>query len=90
MKFRLFPFFFQSEIAELTGESSEDKTDTKYSEEYLISLEGTKCRSPFTEKWGGHSYHNAVVLNIERIDGKMDLNNPKVIVGNYLCTFLDY
>uniref|UniRef100_T1IUR7 Zinc finger CCCH-type with G patch domain-containing protein n=1 Tax=Strigamia maritima TaxID=126957 RepID=T1IUR7_STRMM len=31
----------------------------------LSSIEGSKCRAPFTHEWGEHSHHNAVVLSVE-------------------------
>ncbi|XP_064078252.1 zinc finger CCCH-type with G patch domain-containing protein-like [Macrobrachium nipponense] len=70
---------FQSEIAELTGDDEEK--ETKYSKQYIEGLEGTKCRCPFVEKWGGHSYHNALILSIvKEEDGNIDLDSPKVRV----------
>ncbi|KAK7073723.1 hypothetical protein SK128_023308 [Halocaridina rubra] len=84
---------FQSEIAEITGDTVENNREEevpKYSKEYLNGLEGTKCQSPFTERWGGHSYHNAVILSIEmQEDGEIDLNNPKVRVLYSQPTSLD-
>ncbi|XP_068208151.1 zinc finger CCCH-type with G patch domain-containing protein-like isoform X1 [Palaemon carinicauda] len=84
---------FQSEIACLSGNDDEkseiaclsgnddEKVETKYSKQYVEGLEGTKCRCPFVEKWGGHSYHNALVLSIVREeDGNIDLDCPKVRV----------
>ncbi|XP_042875567.1 zinc finger CCCH-type with G patch domain-containing protein-like [Penaeus japonicus] len=73
---------FQSEIADITETTGEEeKTDSKYSKEELLAVEGTHCRAPFIEKWGGHTYHNAVVLNIVTQDGgDVDLNEPEVQV----------
>lgn len=43
---------------------------------------GTSCRSPFTEKWGGRSYHNAVILSIvTQEDGEADLDDPQVSIS---------
>lgn len=73
---------FQSEIAALSGsgdESSEPKH--QYSKDELEAMVGTSCRSPFTEKWGGRSYHNAVILTIvTQEDGEADLDDPQVRV----------
>nr|XP_045581182.1 zinc finger CCCH-type with G patch domain-containing protein-like isoform X1 [Procambarus clarkii] len=74
---------FQSEIAALSGGSDDEKSEPKhqYSKEGLEELVGTQCRSPFTEKWGGHSYHNAIVLSVvTQEDGEADLDKPEVRV----------
>ncbi|KAK8748304.1 hypothetical protein OTU49_016063 [Cherax quadricarinatus] len=71
---------FQSEIAALSGGSDDEKSEPKYSKEGLEEMVGTQCRSPFTEKWGGHSYHNAIVLSIVTQDGEADLHKPQVRV----------
>ncbi|XP_076059089.1 zinc finger CCCH-type with G patch domain-containing protein-like [Oratosquilla oratoria] len=81
---------FQSEMAELIGSepSSSNSDDTPRAKEgtediikELLALEGTKCRAPFTEKWGGHTYHNGIILCVETdVDGNVDLEGPKVRV----------
>ncbi|XP_027215569.2 zinc finger CCCH-type with G patch domain-containing protein [Penaeus vannamei] len=73
---------FQSEIADIAGTADEEeKADSKYSKAELLAVEGTHCRAPFVEKWGGHTYHNAVVLSfVTQDDGDIDLNEPEVQV----------
>lgn len=87
---------FQSEIAELSSEQSskddvgvnertssidcEDESTKKLVED-LRNLEGNHCRAPFTENWGGHSFHNSLVLSVVTDDsGHVDLDDPKIKV----------
>ncbi|CAL4191153.1 unnamed protein product, partial [Meganyctiphanes norvegica] len=87
---------FQLEIAELSSEQSskdklndherkssidcEDDSAKKIVDE-LRNLEGSHCRAPFTENWGGHSYHNALVLSVVTDEtGHVDLDNPQIKV----------
>ncbi|KAG7165590.1 Zinc finger CCCH-type with G patch domain-containing protein-like 2, partial [Homarus americanus] len=72
---------FQSEIAALSEGSDDEDSEPKhkYSKEELEAMVGTQCRSPFTEKWGGHSFHNAIILSmVTGEDGEADLHKPQV------------
>ena len=36
-----------------------------WSDSEVLLLEGEAVRAPFTEEWGGHTYHNGVVMSTE-------------------------
>ena len=47
--------------------------------EGLKGLEGQEVRAPYTEQWGGYSYHDAVVMSVVTDkDGEANLENPQV------------
>lgn len=72
---------FKSEIAAISGEDEEDKTTAKHSQEELEAMVGNHFRAPFTEKWGGLSYHNAVILSlVTKEGGDVSLVDPEVRV----------
>ncbi|RXG51591.1 Zinc finger CCCH-type with G patch domain-containing protein [Armadillidium vulgare] len=49
--------------------------------ESLKTLEGQNVRVPFSERWGGFSYHNAVVLSVvEEENPTIAFENPQVTV----------
>ena len=46
---------------------------------------GNHYRAPFTEKWGGVSYHNVVILSLVTEEGgAVSLANPEVIIKVHL------
>lgn len=47
--------------------------------EEVCSLEGAAVRAPYTESWGGHTLHNALVLSVDE-DGGFDAAFPQVLV----------
>lgn len=60
-------------------EEEESISSCKLSSEALERLIGSQCRAPFTERWGGHTYHNAIILNVVTSeDGELDLDEPQV------------
>ncbi|KAK4302425.1 hypothetical protein Pmani_025486 [Petrolisthes manimaculis] len=62
-------------------DEEENIPNSKLSCEALERLVGSQCRAPFTERWGGHTYHNAVILNlVTSEDGEPDLDEPQVRV----------
>lgn len=70
---------FQSEIAAIAGEDEEDKAPAKHSQEDLEAMIGNHYRVPYTEKWGGLSYHNAIILNlVTQEGGEANLEDPEV------------
>ncbi|KAF2351551.1 Zinc finger CCCH-type [Trinorchestia longiramus] len=52
-----------------------------WSAEEVRQLEGCYVCAPYTEEWGGHTYHNAVVMSVGDPDsGSLDLDTPEVVV----------
>lgn len=48
---------------------------------------GNHYRAPFTEKWGGLSYHNVVILSLVTQDGgNINLGKPEVSIEVHFCT----
>lgn len=82
-------FFLQSEIAAISGEDEEDKTTVKHSQEELEAMVGNHYRAPFTEKWGGLSYHNAVILSlVTQKEGDVNLVDPEARMI-MICIYFD-
>lgn len=72
---------FKSEIAAIVGEDVPEEETAKFSKEELEAMVGNHYRAPFTEKWGGLSYHNVVILSLVTEDeGNINLGNPEVKV----------
>lgn len=72
---------FKSEIAAIVGEDEPEEETAKYSKEELEAMVGNHYRAPFTEKWGGLSYHNVVILSlVTRDGGNINLGKPEVKV----------
>lgn len=72
---------FKSEIAAIVGEDEPEEETAKYSKEELEAMVGNHYRAPFTEKWGGLSYHNVVILSLVTQDGgNINLGKPEVKV----------
>lgn len=71
---------FKSEIAALVGDNEHDEA-AKHSKEELEAMVGNHYRAPFTEKWGGLSYHNVVILSlVTKEGGEINFENPEVRV----------
>lgn len=47
-------------------------------QEELEALKGSKCQAPHKQNWGGHSYHNALIVAIEAEDNVQDMNHIQV------------
>lgn len=81
--------FSQSEIAAISREDEEDKTLAKHSQEELEAMVGNHYRAPFTEKWGGLSYHNAVILSlVTKEGGEINLMEPEARILMF-CIYFD-
>lgn len=89
---------FQAEINALdSGENSdaeEENGNEKVCEvsfelyKVLQSMEGKKCRAPFTRQWGEKAYHNALIFSTDMEEQVVeDLENVqvKVMFCNPLC-----
>ena len=76
-----YSLFFQSEIAAIVGEDETDEEPAKYPKEELEAMVGNHYRAPFTEKWGGLSYHNAVILSLETKEGQINLADPQARIN---------
>lgn len=44
-------------------------------QEELDALKGSKCQAPHKQNWGGHSYHNALIVDIQADDNIQDMTN---------------
>lgn len=45
---------------------------------------GNHYRAPFTEKWGGLSYHNVVILSlVTKEGGEINFENPEARISVY-------
>ena len=52
-----------------------------WSNDEVKLLEGVAVRAPYVEKWGGHTYHNALVMSIgNKETGELDNQCPEVSV----------
>ncbi|KAL7642804.1 UNVERIFIED_CONTAM: hypothetical protein RMT77_006092 [Armadillidium vulgare] len=75
---------FKSELADLNEEDEykiENSKEMEKLNESLKTLEGQNVRVPFSERWGGFSYHNAVVLSVvEEENPTIAFENPQVMV----------
>ncbi|KAB7501857.1 Zinc finger CCCH-type with G patch domain-containing protein, partial [Armadillidium nasatum] len=75
---------FKSELADLNEEDEykiENSKEMEKLNESLKTLEGQNVRVPFSERWGGFSYHNAVVLSVvEEENPTIAFENPQVTV----------
>ncbi|XP_071097176.1 zinc finger CCCH-type with G patch domain-containing protein-like [Haliotis cracherodii] len=69
----------QSELQDEESDQSDGEKEANVSvAESFSELVGMKCRAPFSHDWGGLSYHNALVFQVE--PGRTDEEIPQVSV----------
>lgn len=67
----------QSELQDEESDQSDYEKEAHASvAESFSELVGMKCRAPFSHYWGGLSYHNALVFQVE--PGRTDEEIPQV------------
>lgn len=53
-------------------------------QEELEALKGSKCQAPHKQNWGDHSYHNALIVDIEAEDNVRDMDHIQVCLFHTL------
>lgn len=94
-------FYFKSEIASLKEEDNKQADNSSDEEEVSLKmkelesslklLEGQNVRVSYKEKWGGYSYHNAIVMSIVPHEGNIvNYDDPQVSLYNEILGKLLY